>query len=225
VDLLVTDANGLTYTFTTDFDEILPGVTNSGWWSTTSTNADNNPNFIAQQGQENNNDYFTFNMSQNTISSTIVSAVLSIPTNLGECSPEPTCETSGLPVTYFVGSVSVSAATLAHKSAGPNLIIYNDLGTGDYGSISIPNLAAYTNPIDITLDSKAITDLNGVLNTSQYFSVGGTLAPAPVPEAASPLLVGAILLGLVARRRRRDDGREQRIIKPLPLQPVERQPG
>ena len=42
VDLLVTDANGLTYTFTTDFDEILPGVTNSGWWSTTSTNADNN---------------------------------------------------------------------------------------------------------------------------------------------------------------------------------------
>jgi hypothetical protein len=80
------------------------------------------------------------------------------------------------------------------------MTIYNDLGTGDYGSISIPNLAAYTNPIDITLDSKAITDLNGVLNTSQYFSIGGTLAPAPVPEPVSPLLVGAILLGLVARR-------------------------
>jgi len=199
VDLLVTDANGQTYAFTTNFDEILPGVTDSGWWSDTAMNVDNNPNFIVSQGSpDNHNDYFTFNMSQNAISAAIASAALSIPTNYG-CSPEPTCETSGLPVTYFVGSVSVSAAILAHKSASPNVTIYNDLRTADYGAISIQNLAAYANPMVITLDSKAITDLNSVRNTSQYFSVGGTLAP--IPEPASPLLVGAVLLGLAALTR------------------------
>jgi hypothetical protein len=64
-------------------------------------------------------------------------------------------------------------------------------------------LAAYTNPIDITLDSKAITDLNGVLNTSQYFSIGGTLAPSPVPEPRTlPLLAGCLIgLAVVLRRR------------------------
>jgi hypothetical protein len=106
VDLLITDANGHSYTFTTNFDEVLSGVTNSGWWSNTLTNTSDNPNFLVDNDPGNNtNDYFTFNMGQNTLGAAIVSAVLSIPTDYGFCSPDPSCETSGLPVTYFVGRV------------------------------------------------------------------------------------------------------------------------
>jgi hypothetical protein len=49
----------------------------------------------------------------------------------------------------------ISAAALANKGA-PNATIYNDLGTANYGSISIPNLAAYcVSPTPVTNKNSA----------------------------------------------------------------------
>ncbi len=202
VDLNVTDANGNSYTFTTSFDEINAGDTNSGWWSPTMSNGNSNSNFIVDQGISNN--YFSFDMAQNTVSAAIVSATLSIPTNYGFCTPEPSCETDGLPVTYSVGSVSDSASTLADKNASPNASIYNDLATGNYGSYSVNTIADYTNPVNIALDAAAISDLNAVVDSDAFFSIGGTLSPtSPVPEPSSYwLLLGMVALVVMRHVRR-----------------------
>jgi hypothetical protein len=208
VDLILTDGLGNQYTYTTSFDEIITGYTNSGWWSPTQSNGDSNSNYIAQQSDVSENDYFTFNMGQNVVSSgatspEIVSATLSIPTNLGFCTPEPDCETDGLPVTYSVGAVSVDADTLADKGAGSNATIYADLGVGNYGSVYVGTIADYTDPLNITLDAAAVSDLNAVLNSSDYFSIGGTLTPAAVPEPISLLLLGTIAPVLLLKIRRK----------------------
>jgi len=194
VDLNVTDANNNSYTFSTDFAEI-GGFLNQGWWSPNQTNADLNTNYIVgSNGSTLFNDYFTFNMDQNVVSGAIVSATLSIPTT----------GTSflGLPVTYSVGSVSDSAQTLANKDASPNASIYADLGTSNYGSIVVASAADYTDPLNIALNANAIADLNAVLNTRDYFSIGGTLSPAPVPEPVSFVLLGTVAAIFLRRIRR-----------------------
>jgi hypothetical protein len=130
VTLIVEDALGNSYSFTTSYDEINPGVYNQGWWSPSIASFNSNSNFLVEVGGINTNDYFTFNMGQNTLAAPIVSAILSIQTDTTVCSPSPSCQTEDLPQTYYVGSVSVDAATLKDKAAGyggNGLAIYDDL--------------------------------------------------------------------------------------------------
>jgi PEP-CTERM motif len=70
-----------------------------------------------------------------------------------------------------------------------------------YGQITVNSTMDYTDPFNILLDSAAITALNGVANTSAYFSIGGTLISS-VPEPGSLVLLGTIAAGLVFGLRR-----------------------
>jgi hypothetical protein len=210
VDLTVTDNLGNVYIFSTDYAEINAGALNQGWWSISETNDNSNYNYIVGTNVfspgDTYNDFFTFNLGQNVITGTsIVSATLSIPTDTGYCSPEPSCEiTTPYPVTYQVGSVSIDAGTLNDKNNGPDAGIVAALGSGTvYGDYTFNSLADYTNPVNITLDGTALSALNGVYDTSAYFSIGGTLSPTVVPEPSSLALLGTLAVGLLFQLRRK----------------------
>jgi hypothetical protein len=200
VDLNVTTASG-TYTFTTNSGELTPGLLNQGWWSNQDGNINSNSNILAGQNVESAgdiiNDFFTFNMNQNAVVGPILSATLSIPT--------AGTTTAGLPLTYYVGSVADSTAALANKNNNPNAAITADLGTANYGSVVVANAAGYTSPLNIALDAQAISDISSVLNSANYFSIGGTIAPtvSSVPEPVSLLLLGTVVLGSLRQIRRK----------------------
>src|SRR5690242_8122602 len=110
--------------------------------SPTSTNANTNIfYYVGNLGTIMHNDYFSFYMDQVTvINAPIVSAYLSIPT--------AGTSGSGFPLTYYIGSVSIDAATLNNGAAGPSATIYNDLANGTpYGQISLNSSADYTSQL------------------------------------------------------------------------------
>jgi hypothetical protein len=199
IDLYVATATGQGYLFTTNFDEINAGVFNQGWWSPTLSNLDSNANYyVGTSPEATANDYFTFNMGQNQVIGPIVFAMLAF---------QMTGTSSlGLPVTYELGSVADSATALADKSANPSAAIYADLGSANYGSFFVANTTNHSNPLKVMLNSTAVADINAVINSNSYFSIGGTIAPDfsiaatlaprvdPVAEPLSLVLLGTVMI-------------------------------
>jgi len=171
---------------------------NQGWWSLGATSTNDNDNFFVGNDdyyQTSFNNYFTFDISA-LKGQTVTGVVLNIQ-NPG---------INGSSATYFVHDVSTDAATLNAKSANPNGIIFTDLGTGAlYGQKTIPliNDTQYW----ITLNAAAVNDLNAAITSGNaYFSVGGTLNGAVVPEPSGILIAAMGLLTLSGRamwKRRR----------------------
>lgn len=167
---------------------------NQGWWSDSQPVSQDNDNyFVGDLGNSRLNNFFTFKVSD-VARGSIVSATLRIhETGCGQ----------GFPVTYSLFDVSTDATTL-NLNDGINAAILNDLGSGaSYGSVSLANNP--TGPFEISLTSAAIADIEDSIG--QYFSIGGTLAPAQsVPEPLSASLIGLGLAGIVwSQRRRRDE--------------------
>ncbi len=208
IDLYVTTATGQGYLFTTNFDEIDAGVFNQGWWSPTLGNLDSNSSyFVGISTDATANDYFTFNMGQNQVNGPIVSAMLAF---------QATGTSSlGMPVTYELGSVTDSAPVLADKRGTPSAALYADLGSATCGSSFVGNSTSHSNPLKIMLNSTAVADINAVINSKNYFSIGGTivpdfpiaatLAPAvdPVAEPLSLVLLGTVMIVFTLLFRRK----------------------
>ena len=201
--LTATNNYGHTYVFRTDYGEINFGTPNQGWWSTSETNSDDNGNYVVGTGikkaGDTFNDYFTFRMNEfESVRGTIVSASLVIPTGFGNCTPQPSCEiTEPYPVTYQVGSVSVGASALNNKSDNPDSSMVTALASGKvYGDYTFDNLGDYSGSVTIALDSAALADLNAVIGSRDYFSIGGTVVPATAPEPGSLVLLGSIVAGV-----------------------------
>jgi hypothetical protein len=182
--LTVTTGTGVV-SFSTGTSQVLPGVPNQGWWMNGDAHGAGNPNYVTMDGAFRN--FFSFDLSG--LSGGITAAVLSINT------VDTTFD--GLPVTYSLYSVSTPVATLVNTNGTPG--VYADLGSGTrYASYGVSVYPATT--MDISLNAAALADINSA--AGQFFSIGGSLDSAPVPEPSTYILL-SIALGAVGFARRK----------------------
>ena len=93
--------------------------------------------------------------------------------------------------------MSVSASALNNKSDNPDSSMVTALASGKvYGDYTFDNLGDYSGSVTIALDSAALADLNAVIGSRDYFSIGGTVVPATAPEPGSLVLLGSIVAGV-----------------------------
>jgi hypothetical protein len=182
---LVTD-QGTFLTSTAQFDA---GTNNSGWWSATRAAMDSNDNYFA--GSLNAvdvlNDFFTFLAPANLPA--ITTASLSLPRGSG-------AHTGDVPLLYSLFDVITDAAIL-NNNVGTSAAIFNDLGSGTlFGSIVVTDLLL-PDPLVVGLNADFIAAFNA--SRGSYFSIGGTVTPAAVPEPTSLLLL--VTGGLALRRK------------------------
>ena len=139
------------------------------------------------------NSFFVFNVPLDIL---ITSASLSIgnPVN-GYASPNPSETLSFWDVTTDIATLTASQTTRTD--------IYSDLGSGTlYGSRSV-NAATDGTQVVTSLNSAAITALNGARN--HQIAIGGSLNLTSVPEPSTLSLIGLGFIGtlLSVRLRRR----------------------
>jgi len=147
------------------------------------------------------NNFFTFDISSLS-GKTITNA------NLNIIKYEVYSDTKNY-VTYSLYDVSTSAAALI-ASSDPDNTIFSDLQSGkSYGiydlSVNVPLLISTNisyDKLNLALNANAIFDINHTIaNSDKYFSIGGTVAPVPVPSAI--WLFGSVLsvIGFFNKRR------------------------
>jgi hypothetical protein len=191
--------------YNTSDSQIDAGVNNSGWWSPTWANEDDNDNYLVGSidGLGSVHNFFTFDLS--SLEAVVTSAELRI-TRGTDC---PGNDTSNGPcvvsdpfgsVEYTLWDVTTPYLTV-NANDGVSAGIYDDLGSGIlYGTQSVSDDGS-PDPLVVTLNAAAITAINR--NAGEFFSIGGAL-PGEVPEPASMalLLLGGGAAAFRARRRR-----------------------
>jgi len=201
--------NSLQLTTITGDTFSLPYI-NQGWWEhyygyTNSNQGSYNVMYYTNAANpiysDYENNFFTFDLSSLS-GKTIANA------NLNIIKYEVFSDTKNY-VTYSLYDVSTSAAALI-ASSDPSNTIFSDLQSGkNYGaydlSVNVPLLVSTNisyDKLNLTLNSNAISDINyTIANSDKYFSIGGTLAPVPVPAAV--WLFGSALgaIGFFNKRR------------------------
>jgi len=181
-------------------------ATDTGWWSSTGVHYSGNPDYIVGYCPSCSYDYFNdfFVFSLAGVDTPITSATLSIfNADNGYSSPLSS-------EIYQVGSVSTPIATLEAAGSG-DTAVYNALASGTvWGTVTV-NAATDGTQVTITLDAAAIEAINAAEGGSLAF--GGTLMDPPmsgVPEPATLLLTGAVLISLTLVRVRAGRARRWR---------------
>jgi hypothetical protein len=205
-DSVVLSINGGAFLFSTSSSQIDAGIDNQGWWSDTAGNNDANDNYIvgSVDGLGSTHNFFTFDLSNLDV--LVTDAELRLPR--GTCSANDTSADTdcvgGAPfgsVVYSLWDVTTGYLTL-NSNDGTSAGIYSDLGSGIlYGTEGVSDDGS-PDPLVVTLNAAAITAINR--NAGEFFSIGGALPDAVVPEPASLalLLLGGGAAAFRARRHR-----------------------
>ncbi|BAY62588.1 YD repeat protein [Calothrix brevissima NIES-22] len=165
-------AKKTTLTFDTSESPFIPGLDNSGFWSSTFPSNNNpidqtdvyatgEPYYISSNLPTGDvgRSYLTFDLSR--LQGTVTSAKLQLQRYFG--SGDPT-ETLGL------FDVSTDAATLNNR-IGTNAAIFEDLGTGSsYGTFDVSTSGNSQDILEFELNADAITAIND--GTGGFFSIG-----------------------------------------------------
>lgn len=189
--------NGST-TLSTGQSQFDLGTNNQGWWSE-ANNFDGNDNYIVGNYNTNfYNNFFTFDISE------IIEPVTSVTLNLQRYYGQS--DLGSLIQSYSLFDVSTDAATL-NNNEGTNSTIFDDLGSGQqYGSFNVAVSGNESEILSFSLNSNAIADLNSAISLNQqFFSVGGSSQPQPVPEPSSILgllAFAGLSLKAVAKRKK-----------------------
>jgi hypothetical protein len=185
-----------TATFSTTTSEFNAGTANQGWWSTDNTSYNENADYIVGNCCDGSSyhDFFTFDLSG--FSGQVIGATLQLARGKGS-------RQAGLggPAALGLGlwDVTTDPATLNDKANNPNLVIYDDLGSGiNYGNFNLPTTGNPTDTVPLTLNQNAITAVNNA--EGGFFSIGGAL---PTPEPGTFMLLGIGLAQFARLFRRR----------------------
>jgi hypothetical protein len=161
----------------TNQSEFTPDIQNRGWWDDTGSHELGNDNYLAGLDGRVFRDFFSFDASR--LSGCARSATLQIPRGLE--SGEDGFATTG--ATLVLHDVSTDALTL-NATAGPNVGIFDDLGTGAvYGSrffLTAPPFAG--DAFVVTLNGAALQGLNAAVQSGGFFSIGGMLLDETVVD-------------------------------------------
>jgi hypothetical protein len=164
--------------------EFQAGVLNSGNWGEFNGGVHevNNDNYVVGNFTGNGGlrvrNYFSFDAS--LLPGCARSASLQVPFPPGAGSGDAGFSTAG--ALYVLRDVATDAFTL-NQTSGPNLAIFDDLGSGaTYGSKFVPTVGPYSaEAFVIPLNTPAaIHDLNTAFLSGRFFSVGGMIAGEPV---------------------------------------------
>jgi hypothetical protein len=168
----------------TDQGEFQPGIPNSGNWAEFGGGGHevNNPNYVVGNfgplaGGLRVRNYFTFDAS--LLPGCARSATLQVPVSPGGGSGDFGFSKAG--ALFVLHDVSTDAFTL-NQTGGPNLAIFDDLGTGAvYGSRFLPTVGPFgAEAFVVPLNTPAaVRDLNSAFLSGGFFSVGGMLAGEP----------------------------------------------
>ncbi|HEV3024661.1 MAG TPA: hypothetical protein VGX76_19430 [Pirellulales bacterium] len=193
---LLVDSTTGSFAFSTADNQLTGGANNQGWWSGTVTNVTGNDNYIVgvPDGNHQLNNYFTFNLAGLTGNVLGARLVVGQGTGSGAAGAGPAID-----VCYSLYDVSTRPTTLSDESASWNGTIYNDLGSGsNFGSFSL-NTGSSGGTDTLALNSAGLAAINGA--EGGFFSIGGSLNLASVPEPASLAIWGLSVLGLACHRR------------------------
>jgi hypothetical protein len=164
--------------------EFHPGILNSGNWAEFGGGLHevNNDNYVVGNFTGNGGlrvrNYFSFDAS--LLPGCARSASLQVPFPPDAGSGDQGFSTAG--ALFVLHDVSTDAFTL-NQTGGPNLAIFDDLGSGAvYGSKFVPTVGPYgAEAFVIPLNTPAgIHDLNSAFLSGGFFSVGGMLAGEPI---------------------------------------------
>ena len=170
-----------TITIATHQNEIAPGIKNQGWWDATGAHIIGNENYIVGQDGETNSPFRNFFSFDTSLAggkcASAATLLVPIETGGGDFGLLKTI------ANYVLHDVSTDVTTL-NTTAGPDLSITHDLGTGAlYGSRALPTFGPYGGltsfPIDLNV--AGVAALNAAIRAPHpgYFSLGGVIQGEP----------------------------------------------
>jgi hypothetical protein len=145
-------------------------------------------------------DFFSFRLGNGIITGTVTAATLAVANPAGGyAGPVAGMQMSLWDVTTPVGTLNASSA-----AGAAGIAIWNDLASGVLYSQRTVSGADNNTNIVYTLDASALAAIQSAAGPqgSSLFAIGGALNPA-VPEPGTWMLMGAGLLGVLLRWRRR----------------------
>ncbi len=158
--------------------EVAPGTLNMGWWDEKGMHVVGLENYLAGFDRElanrNHRDFFTFDVSlANGMCATAATVQLPIGTGSGDYAEVATW------ANFVLHDVSTDPATL-NTTAGPDLDVFRDLGTGTiYGNRYLPTHAPYGDltAFPVSLNAAGLAALNDEIQSPHpgYFSLGGMI--------------------------------------------------
>jgi hypothetical protein len=170
----------VTVTLDTQHHEFTSGVMNQGWWDQAGLHSPTNDNYevgnAPDGGAQILRNFFSFDGSIVT-GGCAASATLQIPIGVGSG------DFGGVSTftNYVLHDVSTASVTLS-TSAGPDLGIFHDLGTGTVlGNRVLPTFGPYfgLTAFPVPLNSSGLAALNAAITADKFFSVGGMIDHEP----------------------------------------------
>lgn len=161
LSLLSPLAQAATVSFDTSSDQVLAGMENQGWWDGRGTHNPANDNYFTGKlaGVEYRS-FFSFNLTG--LAGKVITGL--------ELQLRRYDQSGTGTVTFH----DVSTPTSVLYTTGPNLGVFDDLGSGNsYGS-AVLDAGARTDVLGFVLNAQAVADANAAL--SGFFSIGATFS-------------------------------------------------
>ena len=167
-----------TIVITTRQTEVAPGTMNMGWWDEKGLHVVGLENYIAgfdrDLASRNHRDFFTFDLSlADGMCASSATVLLPIGTGSGDYGEVATF------ANFVLHDVSTDPVTL-NTTAGPDLNVFTDLGTGTiYGNRYLPTQGPYGDltTFPVSLNTAGLAALNDEIQAPHpgYFSFGGMI--------------------------------------------------